>query len=183
MMWTRRKLIAAGGGALATLTAPRLARAHAGETHGNDGELIEMRGTARGERVWFMPLGLAVAPGTRLRFVNRDAGNSHTATTYHPDLFERRRRIPVTAAPWDSGFLLPDESFEVTLEHAGVYDFYCIPHEMAGMVGRIVVGRPGDAGWEGPAEHAGDLPEAALSTLPPVGAILAAGRVYGEDSS
>lgn len=148
MMWTRRDLIAAGGGALAALAAPRLPRAHDGQTHANGEELIEMRGTARGERVWFAPFGLAVAPGTRLRFVNRDPGNSHTATAYHPDLFERPRRIPAGAAPWDSGFLLPGESFAVTLDQAGVYDFYCIPHEMAGMVGRIVVGRPGDAAFE-----------------------------------
>ncbi|MGZ3579256.1 MAG: plastocyanin/azurin family copper-binding protein, partial [Syntrophales bacterium] len=24
----------------------------------------------------------------------------------------------------------------------GVYDYYCMPHEEAGMVGRIIVGRP-----------------------------------------
>ena len=181
-MVTRRSLIAAGGGALAALAAPRLVRAHSGETHVAGEELVDMRGTARGERVWFAPLGLAVAPGTRLRFVNRDAGNSHTATAYDPDLFERPRRIPAGAAAWDSGFLLPEESFAVTLDQVGVYDFYCIPHEMAGMVGRIVVGRPGDAGWQGPAAHAGDLPQAALSTFPPVDGILAAGRVNGEDS-
>ena len=183
MMWTRRSLIAAGGGAVATLAAPRLTCAHAGATHSQGEELIEMRGTGRGERVWFAPLGLAVAPGTRLRFLNRDAGNSHTATTYHPDLFERPRRIPAGAVPWDSGFLLPEESFEVTLDQAGVYDFYCIPHEMAGMVGRIVVGRPGDAGWEGPAARTDDLPQAALSTFPAVDSILTSGRVNGEGSS
>ncbi|MGK8236557.1 plastocyanin/azurin family copper-binding protein [Roseovarius sp. MS2] len=27
-----------------------------------------------------------------------------------------------------------DESFEVTLEVPGVHDYYCLPHEMAGMV-------------------------------------------------
>ena len=182
-MVTRRNLIAAGGGTIAALAAPRLVRAHSAETHVPGEELIVMLGTTRGERVWFAPLGVAVAPGTQLRFVNRDAGNSHTATAYHPELFNRSRRIPAGAAPWDSGFLLPEESFAVTLDQAGVYDFYCIPHEMAGMVGRIVVGRPGEAEWEGPAARAGDLPEAALSTFPSVEAILAAGRVNGESSS
>src|SRR5690606_41900168 len=102
-------------------------------------EVIEMRGTERGDRVWFAPRGLAVATGTTLRFVNLDKGNSHTATAYHPALFDRRRRIPAGAQPWDSDFLLPDESFEVTLTAPGVYDYYCLPHEMAGMAGRIVV--------------------------------------------
>jgi plastocyanin len=176
-MWTRRRLLARGGGGLAALlAAPALVRAAATET-------VEMRGTARGERVWFAPQGLAVAPGTTLRFVSRDAGNSHTATAYHPDLYGRARRIPEGAAPWDSGFLLPDESFEVALERPGVYDYYCLPHEMAGMVGRIVVGQPGDPGWEGAAAGPGDLPAAALAALPAAADILAQGRIAAEGAT
>ena len=49
----------------------------------------------------------------------------------------------------------------MTLDRPGVYDYYCQPHEMAGMVGRIVVGEPRDAGWEDAASDAGDLPEMA----------------------
>ena len=139
-----------------------------------------MSGTSRGEHVWFRPKGLAVSAGTTLRFVNRDPGNSHTATAYHPDLFGRPRRIPGAATPWDSGFLLPDETFEVTLEELGVYDYYCQPHEMAGMVGRVVVGEPGDAGWEDEAATSSDLPAAALAAFPPVEDILASGRVDAE---
>jgi plastocyanin len=139
--------------------------------------VVEMLGTSRGERVWFAPQGLAVAPGTTLRFVNKDAGNSHTSTAYHPELYDRPRRIPPGAAPWDSGFLMPEESFEVTLEQPGVYDYYCLPHEMAGMVGRIVVGRPTDAGSEQASGDAGRLPEAALAAFPPVEKILAATRI------
>lgn len=142
-----------------------------------------MLGSPRGEHVGFAPLGLALAPGTRLRFVNRDPGNSHTATTYHPALFGRQRRIPAAAAPWDSGLLLPEERFEVTLEAAGVYDCYCQPHEMAGMVLRLVVGRPGDPGWEDAAPPSDDLPEAALAALPPVEAILARGPLMPEGLS
>lgn len=52
-------------------------------------------------------------------------------------------RIPERAEPWDSGFLVnPGSHFEVTLTVPGVYDYFCAPHEAAGMVGRIVVGRP-----------------------------------------
>jgi plastocyanin len=172
-MWTRRHLLALGGGGLATLAAPRLARAGAAE-------VIEMTGTARGEHVWFAPQGLAVGPGTTLRWTNRDRGNRHTSTADHPALFGRARRIPKGATPWDSGLLLPGESFEVTLEVPGVYDYYCQPHEMAGMVGRVVVGQPGDDGWENASSDPGDLPEMALAAFPTVGAILAAGRVEGE---
>lgn len=136
-----------------------------------------MRGTARGERIWFSPGGLAVAPGTTLRFVNLDKGNSHTATAYHPANFDRLRRIPAAAQAWDTGFLLPEASAEVTLEVPGVYDYYCIPHEMAAMVGRIIVGRPGDPGWEGAAPATDDVSAEVLAALPPVEEILAAGRV------
>ena len=136
-----------------------------------------MRGTARGERIWFSPRGLAVAPGTTLRFVNNDPGNSHTATAYHPANHDRARRIPAAAAPWDSDFLLPGDTFEVTLKVPGVYDYFCIPHEMAAMVGRIVVGRPGDPGWEGPAPATDDILPEALAALPEVGDILTSGHV------
>lgn len=49
--------------------------------------------------------------------------------------------------PWDSGFLVNDrDRFEITLTVEGVYDYFCLPHEAGGMVGRIVVGRPGGPG-------------------------------------
>ncbi len=56
-----------GGGILATLWSPAILRAA-------PLELVKMRGTAHGERVCFMPHGLAVSPGTTIRFVNRDPG-------------------------------------------------------------------------------------------------------------
>ncbi len=170
---SRRLVLALGGGALATLTMPGRLLAAPVET-------VEMRGTARGDHVWFSPRGLAVSPGTTLRFVNRDQGNSHTSTAYHPDLFDRKRRIPKAAQPWDSDYLLPDESFEVTLTVPGVYDYYCVPHEMAGMAGRIVVGVPADPGWEGPSDDSGDLLPETLASLPSVEEILAKGRVDTE---
>ncbi|WP_436643145.1 cupredoxin domain-containing protein [Microbaculum sp. FT89] len=175
MSLTRRQVLALGGGAVATLALPRpIPASPIGE--------VEMVGTARGERIWFAPRGLAVAPGTTLRFVNRDSGNSHTATTYHPDLYGRPRRIPAAAEPWDSGFLLPGESFQVTLTIPGVYDYYCIPHEMAAMIGRIVVGGPGAPEWEGPSEDTDDMMPEVRAALPSVDAILSLGRI-GEDGS
>jgi len=167
---SRRHILALGGSLCTVLLAPR--RVLAAPV-----ELIEMRGTARGESVWFAPRGLAVAPGTVLRFVNRDKGNSHTATAYHPEIFDRARRIPAAATPWDSDFLLPDESFEVTLTEPGVYDFYCIPHEMSGMVGRIVVGTPDAPRWESAAGPSDDVSQTVLDALPPVEEILSRGRI------
>ncbi len=170
---TRRMVLTLGGGALATLTISF--RVNAAPT-----ETIEMRGTARGERIWFSPRGLAVAPGATIRFVNRDPGNSHTSTAYHPVILDRKRRIPEAAHPWDSDFLLPDEGFEITLTVPGVYDYYCQPHEMAGMVGRIVVGQPDDPEWEGPSSDAEDMMPEVLATLPTVEEILRHRRIDPE---
>lgn len=170
-MRTRRQFLALGGGlGAAALLLPQALQAASVE-------LIEMGGTARGEHIWFAPIGLSVAPGTTVRFVNRDKGNSHTATAYHPANFGRLRRIPAAAEPWDTGFLLPEESAEVVLTVPGVYDYYCIPHEMAAMVGRIVVGRPDDSGWEGPAPATDDVSADVLAALPPLEEILARGRI------
>lgn len=167
----RRQFLILGGGRLVALAAPIQLRA-------SPVALIEMKATTRGEHVWFTPQGLAVAPRTLLLFVNRDPGNSHTSTAYHPAILGRQLRMPVGADPWDSGILLPDEAFEVTLTVPGVYDFYCQPHELAGMVGRIVVGRPGvDAGWQDVAPLSDDLPEPARTSFPSVAAILAQGQV------
>lgn len=168
----RRDFLALGGGLGAAFLLARPLTAAPPPV-----EVIEMRGTPRGEHIWFAPAGLAIAPGTVLRFVNRDPGNSHTATAYHPANFDRARRIPAAARPWDTGFLLPGKSAEVALTAPGVYDFYCLPHEMAAMVGRIVVGRPGDPGWEGPAEDSDDVSAEVLAALPPVAEILAKTRV------
>mgnify|MGYP006377594757 FL=1 len=169
-MPNRRQVLAVGGGGVVALIGPAFVLA-------GPVEEIRMQGTSRGEHVWFAPVGLAVAAGTTVRFVNLDPGNSHTATCYHPTLFDRPQRIPAGATPWDSDFLLPNDSFEVLLTLPGVYDFYCLPHEHAGMVGRIVVGTPGDAGWQGAATEAGDLSAVALDGFPSVEAILKAGRV------
>lgn len=96
----------------------------------------------------FDPIGLHVEPGTTVRF-EIEAG-SHSATAYEG-------RIPAAGTPFDSG-VHSQGRFEHTFEVPGTYDYYCIPHESMGMVGRIVVGEPG-----GPAEDtsipAGAVPD------------------------
>lgn len=169
-MFTRRDLMVLGGGGLAALTLPVPALA-------TDIVEIEMRGTPRGERVWFSPQGVAVRPGTTIRWTNRDPGNSHTSTAYGPGDYDRQRRIPGDAELWDSDYLLPDQSFEVTLTAPGVYDYYCLPHEMAGMVGRIVVGTPDDPGWQGAAPDSDDLEPDVLAAFPAVEDIIDQTRV------
>lgn len=168
MSVTRRAALVMGGGAfLASLAGARPGQ-------GSDVVDIAMAGGRNGAHVWFNPVGIHVAPGQVVRWTNRDAGNSHTATAYHPALSDHPLRIPEGAEPWNSGYLLPEETFSVTLVVPGVYDYYCVPHEQAGMVGRIVVGEV-----EGDPYGTDDatLPEAALRGFPPVAEILARGVV------
>ena len=169
-MIDRRRFVKAGGGLAALLPFVPFA-GHAGET-----VEIAMTGRDQGAHVWFDPAGIRIEPGQTVRWTNRDPGNSHTATSYHPDLYGRPLRMPKAAAPFDSDLLLPGESFSVRLSVPGVYDYYCIPHEHAGMVGRIVVGSPGGESRPDAADG-GDLPEIALAAFPPVGEIMAKGTV------
>jgi plastocyanin len=127
---SRRTFLRIGG---LVLAGPALASG-AGEV-----EEVHMVGNQNGSVVRFAPRGLLVAPGTTIRWRNTDAGNSHTSTAFHPQNFDHPLRIPAAARPWNSDYLLPDQSFDVLLTVPGVYDYFCIPHEMAGMVGRIVV--------------------------------------------
>ena len=47
--------------------------------------------------VWFDPVGLLIQPGQTVRWTNKDAGNSHTATAYHPANDGHPLRIPAGA--------------------------------------------------------------------------------------
>jgi plastocyanin len=169
---TRRTLLAGGAAALAAPCRPTWAAGRVVE--------IRMRGNKDGSRVWFDPIGVLIQPGDTLRWIGTDAGNSHTATAYHPDNDNRALRIPAGAKPWNSDYLLPNEKFDVRLTVEGVYDYLCIPHEHAGMVGRLVVGRPvgfpfltGSRKWQ-------PLPEIALKGFPDTERIVAEGAVRYE---
>jgi plastocyanin len=132
---------------------------------------VVMKGDAIGSDVWFDPIGLWVPPGATVTWRNDDPANSHTTTAYHPANRNHPLRIPAGAEPWNSDYLLPGQRFSVTLTVPGVYDFFCIPHEMAGMAGRIVVA---EAGSPPPAPPGNDdaLMSAARGGFPTVAAIL-----------
>jgi plastocyanin len=180
-MQSRRDFLKAGGMVLAGfgLFPRRLLRLPSAI------EVIEMRSDVSGSHVWFDPIGLYVDPGTTVRWIARQ--NVHTTTAYHPRNNHHSLRIPEHAAPWDSGFLVnPGDHFEVTLTVPGVYDYFCAPHEAAGMVGRIVVGRSEGPGarpfdyWVGRPGTDGWLrvPDAARKNFPSVARIRAERHVH-----
>lgn len=172
-MPSRRHFLQIGGGFLAGLVRPRLSLA-------GEAAEIRMQGNTDGSHVWFDPIGLRIEPGQAIRWINLDPGNSHTATAYHPKNFERPLRIPEKAEPWNSDYLLPNESFLVTLIVEGIYDFFCIPHEHAGMVGRVIVGQPDRSSSDSLSAQAtgGDsIPEIALRAFPSIDEIMRQGIV------
>ena len=136
-MLNRRALLIAGGGVVAIAAYQRPSAA---------AEVVEihMRSDPSGGVVGFDPVGVLLQPGQTVRWIC-DA-NVHTTTAYSPKNDNHSLRIPEKAQSWDSDFLLPGKHFEMKLTVEGVYDYYCAPHEMAGMVGRLIVGRPSGPG-------------------------------------
>jgi plastocyanin len=80
----------------------------------------------------------------------------------------------------------PGNQFDVPLTAPGVYDYYCMPHEAAGMMGRIIVGnapgpsarpfdyregRPGTESWH-------HVPTVAREAFPSIAQIVAEHRVH-----
>jgi plastocyanin len=173
MMIGRRTLLASGGLRLAGM-------AHA------DSPVIDiaMNSNEDGSKVWYNPIGLLVQPGTALRWMIM--ANVHATAAYHPDNDNHSLRIPENAKTWNSDFLVnPGDHFEMTLTESGVYDYFCTPHEQAGMGGRIIVtsaGGPGTLSFDyfksmTPTPGWQDVPEAAQQNFPSIEKILKDGIV------
>jgi plastocyanin len=159
---TRRGALRAGGLALAGFAAGLAGRpALAGPV-----VEIRMRSGDGGAHVGFDPVGLLVDPGTTVRWIVE--ADVHTTTAYHPANDAHPLRIPEAAKPWNSDYLVnPGDAFEVRLNVEGVYDYFCAPHELAGMVGRIIVGRPAGPGSLPFDYFKGDPAAAGWASVPP----------------
>jgi len=178
-MPSRREFLRAGGVVVAGLfTTNRTTVFSAVQSGGGSIMEIHMKSDLMGSHVWFDPTGLLIKPGQTVRWVCVE--NVHTVTAYHPSNGKHSLRIPEKAAPWDSGFIKPGEKFERTFTEEGVYDYFCLPHEGAGMVGRIIVGKPSGPGalpfdyYKGKpgAEDWLPVPPAAQKTFPSPGRIM-----------
>jgi plastocyanin len=138
-----------------------------------------------GAEVYFDPVGLHVQPGDTVRWIQ--VNGYHSVTAYHPANSDRELRIPEHAEPWDSGMLLAEypakgSTFEHTFTIPGVYDYLCIPHEAAGMVGRIIVGEPAAGPGTRPFGYAPDrhwkaVPKPAQQAFPAIALIMEKGTV------
>lgn len=105
---------------------------------------------------YFDPFGLRIRPGETVDFyIGSSSGRAPTIAAYHPENDNHELRIPETARPFDSGVARYQDgaprgqrepNFRWTFEVEGTYDYYSRFEEWNGMVGRIVVGRPGGPG-------------------------------------
>lgn len=142
---TRRRFIGelaalVGCGAIAGCTAPTDSDGDGGAGNGTVG--VDMT-----DELVFEPAQISIAVGDTVIWENVGSIN-HSVTGYED-------RIPDGAAYFASGGFegeqaareaFPEgavgggETFEHTFETAGTYEYFCIPHESAGMTGTIEVG-------------------------------------------
>jgi plastocyanin len=135
----RRRVLATLGTALAAGTSGCAALGAVGG--GVDGD-VGMTAVA------FEPAELTVSVGEEVVWYNNSA-RAHSVTAYEEsipdeaDYFATGGYETEAAAreAWDgmNGALTNGQRYSHTFEVPGTYDYFCIPHERAGMVGQVVV--------------------------------------------
>ncbi|EMA24811.1 plastocyanin/azurin family copper-binding protein [Haloarcula argentinensis] len=124
-----------------------------GETESSDGgsgsEWTETSTVEMTDELAYEPKKIQVEAGTTVTFEN--VGSiGHTVTAYEDKLpdgadyfasggFDSQQAAKDGYSNGQEGNIPKGESYEVTLETTGTYEYYCIPHEMNGMVGTIKV--------------------------------------------
>ena len=107
-----------------------------GETAKGTVHTVKMITTSDGKNI-FDPAELHIKVGDTVRWVNESG--VHTTTAYHPK-YGKELKIPEGAEPWDSGIVTQvGAAFEYTFKVSGTYEYFCMPHEALGMVGKITV--------------------------------------------
>jgi plastocyanin len=114
---------------------------------------------------FFDPPGLLIQPKDTIVWVFREITvDGHTVTAYHPENFRHELRIPEAAQPFHSGIRdKVGDTFALAFDAVGVYDYFCLPHEFFGMVGRLIVKEPVGPGTK---PVSVGLPEAAQKVIP-----------------
>ena len=137
----RRFLTRAGQAALGVAALPILAAcapsdggAGASPTGGAGGAVVEMTDDLR-----FEPEELTVKVGDTVTW--RNTGSIVHTSTDDPSKAQDPANavLPEGAEPWDSGNIAEGEEWSHTFETPGEYSYFCIPHELAGMVARLTV--------------------------------------------
>ncbi|MFB6137224.1 MAG: plastocyanin/azurin family copper-binding protein [Halobacteriaceae archaeon] len=126
--------------------------APSGTTH-----TVEMGSTS------FNPSSITIAPGDTVKWSNTSS-LGHTVTAYGDKIpegaayfasggfdSEQAARDAYASGDPSTGFIPPGETYTHTFTTTGTYEYFCIPHEAAGMKGtvEVVEGGGGDGGGGG----------------------------------
>lgn len=114
---------------------------------------------------FFKPVGLQVSPGDVVQFTA--VTPDHTVTAYHPAQ-GFQRRVPEGTPHFSSPVLNAGGAWLYQFEREGVYDLYCGPHHVLGMVMRVIVGELDEENVpEYESSFQPEQPEAGPPLLPP----------------
>jgi plastocyanin len=90
----------------------------------------------------FLPDTVRITAGESVRWRNgSDIIHTVTADPARAEL-PASVRLPPGAPTFDSGDMRPGDEFVHVFEHPGVYVYFCVPHERAGMIGVVRVDSP-----------------------------------------
>lgn len=139
--YTRRKAVRAAG---AVIVGVGLAGCSGGDGDGAGGDTVEMS-----DELVFDPESISVAVGDTVTWENVGTVD-HTVTAYEDQIpgdasyfasggFDGEQAARDGYAPGGPGAIGEGERYRHTFETAGTFEYFCIPHESAGMVGTIEV--------------------------------------------
>ena len=97
------------------------------------GPVVEMN------ELQYAPAKLTIKVGETVTWQNADS-MAHTVTDDPAKARnEESSRLPEGADPWDSGYIEAGQSWSHRFDVPGEYTYFCIPHELAGMVATLTV--------------------------------------------
>lgn len=120
----------------------------------------------------FDPDDTTVAPGTTVVWENVGSVG-HSVTAYETDLPEDAAYFAsggfeseqAARDAYPEGDIPGGERFEHTFEVEGTYDYFCVPHESAGMVASLTVQEGGGGTPSGGGEPIPGVPDSAISVV------------------
>lgn len=87
----------------------------------------------------FVPAHVTISVGDAVEWKNV-SDLVHTATDVPKKAVNTKdASLPSGAKPFNSGYLKPGQTYRHVFHIAGVYHYFCIPHEPLGMVGTVTV--------------------------------------------
>ncbi len=87
----------------------------------------------------FEPAAIEVLEGDTIEFINESRGR-HTVTADASMVKDVNNvLLPEGAEPFHSGVIDPGRLFSQTFTVAGEYKYVCLPHELMGMTGSVMV--------------------------------------------